>query len=111
MEQDKKQPKKGLIFVALALALVIAGFACWNSLFQKEYIDGNVLNLPYINAWNEDDLLDSPWKNSQFFHSLMFRSLFLADSSLTSVQPDLAETYAIYNDGLTYEITLKEGQF
>ena len=41
--------------------------------------------------------------------NLMFRGLFLADSTLTEVKPDLAESYEVSDDGLVYTITLKDG--
>lgn len=41
--------------------------------------------------------------------NLMYRGLFLADSSLTKTEPDLAEKVEISEDGLTYTITMKDG--
>ncbi len=93
---------------ALFIALAIGGVAYWQYSAQLEYIDGNVLNLPYVNQWSEDDLLDNPWKNAQFYTALMYRNLFLADSSFEIVSCDLAASYQISDDGLTYSITLKE---
>ena len=55
-----------------------------------------------------DDKVPTPWYNRNLATNLMFRSLFLANSSLTSVEPDLAE-YAISDDGLVYTITVKDG--
>ena len=55
-----------------------------------------------------DDKVPTPWLNRNLATNLMFRSLFLANSSLTSAEPDLAE-YAISEDGLVYTITVKDG--
>ncbi len=93
--------------VAVFLALIFI----WNMTSNDDYIDGNVLNLPYMNLWNEDDLIDSPWKNIQFFNTLMFRSLFLADSTFTEFNPDLATSYEILDDGLVYQIVLRDDLF
>ena len=55
-----------------------------------------------------DDKIPTPWYNRTFAANLMFRSLLVADSTLTKTSPDLAEV-AISEDGLTYTITLKDG--
>ncbi|MFI3227895.1 MAG: ABC transporter substrate-binding protein [Clostridia bacterium] len=109
---DKIFKKNNLIKFAIAtvitLFVVIGGLVGKNAFFPKEYIGGNVLNLPYTNTWSENNLLESPWKNSPFYTSLMYRSLFLSDASFQSQEPDLAQSYAILDDGLTYEIDLKD---
>ncbi|WP_235370930.1 ABC transporter substrate-binding protein [Pseudoflavonifractor phocaeensis] len=56
-----------------------------------------------------DDKIPTPWYNRTFAANLMFRSLFVADSTLTKTSPDLAESCTISDDGLTYTITLKDG--
>ena len=56
-----------------------------------------------------DDRIPTPWYNRILATNLMFRGLFLADSTLTEVEPDLAETYEVSDDGLGYTITLKDG--
>lgn len=58
---------------------------------------------------SKDDQVPSPWLNRTMATNLMFRSLFLADSTLTSATPDLAEKYEVSADGKTYTITLKDG--
>ena len=55
-----------------------------------------------------DDKVPTPWYNRNLATNLMFRSLFLANSSLTAVTPDLAD-YTISEDGLVYTITVKDG--
>lgn len=57
----------------------------------------------------KDDRIPTPWYNRIMATNLMFRGLFLADSTLTKVTPDLADTYKVSDDGLTYTITLKDG--
>ena len=56
-----------------------------------------------------DDKIPTPWYNRIMATNLMFRGLFLADSTLTEVEPDLAKDYTINDDGLVYTINLKEG--
>lgn len=56
-----------------------------------------------------DDKIPTPWLNRSIPTNLMFRSLYIADSTLTNVQPDLAEQLPqISDDGLTYTIKLKD---
>ena len=56
-----------------------------------------------------DDRVPTPWMNHNLATNLMFRTLLLADASLTETSPDLAESVEVSDDGLTYTITLKEG--
>ena len=56
-----------------------------------------------------DDRIPTPWYNRIMATNLMFRGLFIADSTLTEVKPDLAESYEVSDDGLVYTITLKDG--
>lgn len=102
---------KWLTVAILGVVFLFAGeLLYWTHANSLEYIDGNVLNLPYINQWNDDDLIDSPWNNIQFHTGLMFRSLFLADSSFENVESDIAKSCTVSNDGLVYTITLNADQ-
>ncbi|MGN0305858.1 MAG: ABC transporter substrate-binding protein, partial [Lachnospiraceae bacterium] len=56
-----------------------------------------------------DDKIPTPWLNRIMATNLMFRALFLADSSLTNPQPDLAQSCEISEDSLVYTITMKDG--
>nr|WP_283674208.1 ABC transporter substrate-binding protein [Butyricicoccus sp. Marseille-Q5471] len=56
-----------------------------------------------------DDKIPTPWYNRTLATNLMFRSLFLADSTLAEVKPDLAESYKVSDDGLVYTIQMKDG--
>ena len=56
-----------------------------------------------------DDRIPTPWYNRILATNLMYRGLFLADSTLTEVEPDMAESYEVSEDGLVYTITLKDG--
>lgn len=55
-----------------------------------------------------DDKVPTPWFNRTLPTNMMFRSLFVADSTLTKVAPDLAD-YTVSEDSLVYTITLKDG--
>lgn len=46
--------------------------------------------------------------NGYLYQQLTFRGLFLADSTLENVQPDLAADYQVSDDGLVYTITMKD---
>ncbi len=94
------------------LGVIVLALGAWKMdimSWGKDYIDGNVLNLPYVAEWNDEDRIVSPWKNVQFHTGLMFRNLFIADSTFESVEMDLAESYQVLEDGLVYEIVMKEG--
>ncbi|MFI3176678.1 MAG: ABC transporter substrate-binding protein [Eubacteriales bacterium] len=75
---------------------------------DKDYIDGNVLNVTYRTTWEGPNVIVSPWVNMDFNTMIMYRTLFLADATFTEIENDLAEDYLILDDGLTYSITLKD---
>lgn len=72
---------------------------------------GNALRLVLStnDGSTKDDRVPTPWLNHNMATNLMWRSLLIADSSLTKTEPDLAEKVEISEDGLTYTITLKDG--
>lgn len=54
--------------------------------------------------------ISTPWYNRSWSTNFMFRALFIAtDGELTNVEPDLAESYEVSEDGLTYTIKMKDG--
>lgn len=106
---EKKRYQVLICATLFLFILIIGGIQLDIFSWGKEPIDGNVLNLPYIAEWNDEDRIVSPWKNVQFHTGLMYRNLFLADSTFEDVEMDLAESYEILEDGLVYKIELKEG--
>ena len=69
-----------------------------------------VFNISALKGGNLDTKFDHLWVNrGDLYKVLTFRSLFLADNTLTKVEPDLASGYEISEDGLTYTITMKDG--
>lgn len=120
-EEKGELSMKKLIALALALAMVFTLAACTNpdsGDSQNPNPSGSTpggtsdtlrLALSTNDGSTTDDKVPTPWYNRNMATNLMFRSLFIADSSLSSVSPDLAESYTISDDGLTYTITLKDG--
>lgn len=61
-------------------------------------------------ASEKKDKFDHLWNNRGTLEKVVtYRSLFLADTTLTNVNPDLAESYTISDDGLVYTIKMKDG--
>lgn len=52
-----------------------------------------------------------PWSNISFSTGLLFRNLFIAEAGTREVKPDLVESYTVSDDGLVYEIILKDDLF
>lgn len=110
----KKQKRKMQgIFLGLFLCLGL-----WylvnqqNQLTKQDYIGENIIRIRNDNGAAEGDIvICNPWRNASFSEMLLFRSLFLVDSSYTTISPSLAEKYEILEDGVTYVITMRENQF
>jgi len=94
--------RTNIVFAAFMLFAVIAGtaFAADDALYIYNPTTGESFTTK----------LDHPWVNrGDLWKVLMFRSLFLPDPTLTTVSPDLASSYQVSPDGLTYTITMKKG--
>jgi len=93
--------RTNIVFAAFMLFAVIAGtaFAADDALYIYNPTTGESFTTK----------LDHPWVNrGDLWKVLMFRSLFLPDPTLTTVSPDLASSYQVSPDGLTYTITMKK---
>ena len=93
--------KNRIVFTAvILLAAVGTAFGADNALYLFTPTTGATMTTK----------LDHPWVNrGDVWKVLMFRSLFLPDPTLTTMSPDLASSYEISSDGLTYTITMKNG--
>lgn len=70
-----------------------------NTLYLASLIEGNGDKISYV------------WNNIAFIGSLMYRTLFLADTDLTTLSPDLASGYTVSDDGLVYTIDFVGGKW
>lgn len=73
-----------------------------------EQSTSNALQLTHFEH-GQRDRITMPWYNHTLYTNQMFRCLFLANSTFDDVTNDLAESYEISDDALTYKITLKDG--
>lgn len=55
------------------------------------------------------DKVDFPWEKMTIIPGLMYRTLFLAESDLTTLKPDLASDYSVSEDGLVYTVNFIGG--
>lgn len=107
---DKKLAKaqwKNTLIIMGIIVTVLSGIMYQNyvTASNRTYIDGNVLKI----ARTGEGAIGIPWKNASFSGQLTFRSLFVTDSAFTEVNPELAESITVSDDGLTYVITMKDG--
>lgn len=103
----KAQQKNSIIIFSIILSVIFANFyRDWKVEASKTYIEGNVLKIARSGAAS----VGNPWKNASFVGQLTFRSLFLTDSGFSNIEPELAKSYEVTEDGLTYIVTLKEGE-
>ena len=108
-EKEIRHMKNKVTALLLATTMAISGTAGAFTVSAAEAADSGTLKLTTGDGSTSDDKIPTPWYNRLLATNLMFRSLFLADSNLTNAQPDLADSYEISDDKLTYTITLKDG--
>lgn len=100
--------RKSTKFKALCMAAVMAVSSLSVGITgMAESSDGGTFYMSQVMDY--DDRIGFPWLNLDLSTTLMYRGLFLADYTMTEVEPDLAESYEVSDDGLTYTIKLKEG--
>lgn len=105
---------KQIKFIILGSLIAIGGIIVPKIIVSNNlsYINGNILNLPYLNAsYSTLNRFQSPWINQQIESSLMYRSLFTPDSTLNNLEPDLAENYITSNGSKTYDIFLSGNSY
>ena len=111
---------KKLFAFLLTMIMILSVFTSCNSQSDKTPSESSGTSTPTVSdgslklvlstadGSSTDDRVPTPWYNRNLATNLMFRSLFVADSTLTGVKPDLAD-YTVSNDGLIYTITMKDG--
>lgn len=103
---------KTLIVAGVVFAVIVAGFSTTISEKRKSYLDGNILNLPYLNAtYSAQHKFQSPWSYQQLESLFMHRSLFSPSSNLKYLEGDLAENYTMSNNSKTYTIFLGNNNY
>lgn len=107
-----KQKRYVIAIVVGIMTLIYSLFFIYNQT-QKQYIQGNILNLPFIKLENTNNpRFYSPFKNQSIASMFVYRSLFSYDYTLeNNIQPDLADSFKIYDDGLIYTIVLNENNY
>ena len=72
--------------------------------------DDKAFQLVSTNANNGlGDNIDYVWNNIYNLGGLMFRTLFLTETDMTTLNPDLATGFEVSEDGLTYTFDIVEG--
>ncbi len=99
----KKTPALLIAFIIIISAI----YAYIDS--TKEYIEGNILHLPITAVNAHNNILLSPWSQAGMFSGLMYRTLLIADETLSNFKNDLASSFEALDD-VTFKITLKENQ-
>lgn len=114
----KKQLSKCLAMLLAAiftLSLVGCGTSSSSSAQQSstpvESVSGEGEKTFYLSSVAEGagDKIDFPWENMRLLSGLLYRTLFLAEPNLIDLEPDLATSYEVSEDGLTYTVELSEG--
>lgn len=80
-----------------------------NGTANKASQEEGVFYLASVAQSDSSNKMQAVWRDrGNLQQVLTFRSLFLADSTLKNVQPDLAASYTVSDDQLVYTITMKD---
>lgn len=105
MDMNKKKIMNSFLCITTVLSMLTTGCTSKEIKPNKDM----VLKINRAPSLAEKEL-DTPWHNPSFTTGLSFRALFITDPVTEEIKPDLAESYTVSSDGLTYEILLKENQ-
>ncbi len=101
--------KKNISLATLAL-ICILGIGYFVNESSKEYIDGNILHLPWSMAHEGEPRLGSPWVNNGIIPHIMYRTLMIPDHTIiANFKPNLASKIEILDNGLTYKVHFNNG--
>ncbi len=110
MKHDMISSRKKLVSKLSALMILpILLSGCHNSNTSLRPDETMVLKVATSETSVDTGAFENPWSLISFHTSRLFRNLFLANAGTGEIGMDLAESYTISNDGLVYEIILKEG--
>lgn len=115
LQNEILQAKRKIRSTALTIILIIfvtVGLIFGTSYANRTHIGGNTLLLPVGNgtSMQETRNVGTAWKNASLPSTLLFRALFVTDSTYTEINPSLASSYEVLDDGYTYVITLRSNQ-
>lgn len=100
--------KKIMIVLSFIIAISLFTASCVNKPLSRSEED-MVLKISKTAAAIEHGI-ESPWYSPTFISSLSYRALFITDPKTEEINFDLAKSCDVSEDGLIYEITLKENQ-
>ncbi len=101
-----------VISAFVIVILAILGFVANNAInANKDYIGGNVLNLPWsVSEADAEPSLVAPWVSNSFIMHLLYRNLLIPDHTLIdNYKPDLASKIEILEDGFLYKVHFNTG--
>lgn len=101
----KAQARNTGLLIAFVLC-VIGGllYSRWEKSVNVDYIDGNVFRI----ARTGQATTGNVWNGDSFVTQLTWSGLFSTDANFTEVNPDLAKSYEVTPDGLTYTIVMND---
>ncbi len=99
---------KRILMYCLIIAFLFLG-GIFIFVQNKDYIDGNVLNLAMLDKKERGENPYVPiWMDSNLLEYLLFPPLLLSNAERTEVKPYIAESYTISEDGLVYTFNIKK---
>ncbi len=108
-KEEMSLEKKIGIACAVLVLLVFIGFGVWYYLDSKKtHINGNVFNIAMMAQLG--DRAGYAWRNPAMHTLLLYRGLLSSDGHFENVYPDIAESYEVSDDGLTYTFKIGEDE-
>ncbi len=102
--------KQLVIILAVIVALAIIAGGVWFYLDSKKtHVGGNVFNIgmggqlgPRVGAYS--------WRNPSLQTLFLYRGLLITDAYFENITGDIAESYEVSPDGLTYTFKIRESE-
>lgn len=106
--------KQKRFYLLIGVTAILIGGVSLSSIINmfKPYIGDNILHLPFFNtALATETRLSSPWEEQRINTLFLYRSLFMPDSTLSMLKPDLASSWTLTDNGTKYTIIFEEDNY
>lgn len=104
MKMRQKQCCALLLSSTIAMSSLLTGCSLNGNIPQKD----TELRIMGTSNAIQTGLLSSPWNDISLITRLVYRNLFTIEAESDIIKPDLAESYTISEDGLTYTLVLRD---
>ncbi len=112
-EEGMSLGKKIAMAIAVLISTLCIAGGVWYYLDSKKvHIGGNVFNIASASGNFDIDKFTTgySWQTSHIQNRFLYRAVIVPDGNFTNMRGDIAESYEVSPDGLSYTFKIREGE-